>query len=94
MNDFPTDKIGRPVYAGGYIAYPSRPEGGPQVTAPRAYLCGACQNGRPADCSGWCGIVAPPPMLGPWTEEHWAEMAAFCECSVADLDPWADECGA
>lgn len=21
-------------------------------------LCGACVNGRPDDCSGWCGVIS------------------------------------
>lgn len=30
----------------------------PQESAPRVLLCGACTNGRPDDCSGWCGVMS------------------------------------
>lgn len=25
----------------------------------KVLLCGACENGRKEDCSGWCGIASP-----------------------------------
>lgn len=27
-------------------------------SVPQVMLCNACTNGRPDDCSGWCGVMS------------------------------------